>query len=364
MTIKLVFCWTDINGYMAACWRALQQTPGIEIFVLAFQASTETSFTDQLMTGIPCRLLNREERKDVKLIKEVVLAESPDVIYLCGWWQKPIRELAFLRELDSVPMIMGMDTPWQGSWRQRLAPWFLHTYLQRMARVVVIGERSWQYAYRLGVKPQKIMHGLCGIDYKFWSSLLETRQQYPTWPRSFLFVGRYVQEKALDILVTAYRLYRTRVEAPWDLNCCGQGSMTSMLHGEPGVCNHGFVQPSEMQKIWLNTGVFVMPSRFDPWPLAIVEAAAAGLPILCTNACGSAVEVVRPGYNGLVVPENDPDALVQGMIKLHQKHEELPIWGQRSQSLAAPYAAEVWAQRWSEMLKDVCLSSDIVRIGA
>ena len=353
MGIKFVFCWTDINGYMAACWRALQQMPDIELYVIAFQARTESSFSTQLMDGIPCRLLDIEERQNEKLIKDLVLSQAPDVLYLCGWWQKPIRKLAFLNELQYVPLVMGMDTPWQGTWRQRLAPWALRSYLKRMTRVVVIGERSWQYASRLGIEPAKLMRGLCGIDYSAWAPLLAKRLQLECWPHSFLFVGRYAPEKALDVMVEAYRVYRNQVDQPWNLICCGLGPQASLLKDQPGVEDRGFVQPVEMQAIWQNAGTFLLPSRFDPWPLALVEAAAAGLPIICTDVCGSAVEVVRPGYNGLLVPQNDAEAFAKAMFRIHQKYDQLHIWGARSQQLAAPYAAEVWAERWHEMICEV-----------
>ncbi|MBG1271575.1 glycosyltransferase family 4 protein [Nostoc sp. WHI] len=349
MALKVVFCWSDISGYMAACWRALDQTPDIDVFAIGFQARTETAFSDQLMQGIPCRLLDIQERQDANLIKRLVLAESPDVVVLCGWLHKPYRKLAFASELCEAALVMTMDTPWWGTWKQHLAPWFLRSYLQSINSVVVAGERSWQYASRLGIEPANIAHGVYGIDYDSWSPLWEQRLQ-SEWPRSFLFVGRYVAVKAIDVLVEAYQIYRSQASNPWTLVCCGQGTLESHLQGKPGIENRGFLQPSEMQAVWQSAGAFILPSRFDPWPLALVEAAAAGLPIICTDVCGSAVEVIRPWYNGLTVPKEQPQALAKAMLTLHDHYDELPTWGKRSQQLAAPYAANIWAARWQELL--------------
>ncbi|MBU7586816.1 MAG: hypothetical protein KAF91_28855 [Nostoc sp. TH1S01] len=41
------------------------------------------------------------------------------------------------------------------------------------------------------------------------------------------------------------------------------------------------------------------------------------------------------------------------MLILHQHYAELPTWGERSQQLAAPYAANIWAIRWRELIQDV-----------
>jgi glycosyltransferase involved in cell wall biosynthesis len=352
MSIKVVFCWSDISGYMAANWRALHALPDIDVFVLAFQASTETAFSDQLMAGIPSRLLNLEERQNFSLIEKLVQKAQPDAVVFSGWLHPPYRKLAFSSTLKHCALVMGMDTPWWGTWRQHLAPWLLQWYLQRMDRVVVAGERSWQYAQRLGIPSAKIQRGLYGIDYQAWYPLMQERQR-SLWPQSFLFVGRYAPSKGIDILVEAYRQYRSWISDPWGLVCCGQGTLANHLQNQAGIENRGFVQPTDMIAVWQQAGAFLLPSRFDPWPIALVEASAAGLPVVCTDVCGSSVEVIRPGYNGIIVPQENPEALARALLSLHEHYELLPTWGKRAQQLAAPYAAQIWAERWHELLSDV-----------
>ncbi|AFY95589.1 glycosyltransferase family 4 protein [Chamaesiphon minutus] len=350
MKLKVVFCWSDISGYMAACWRALQESAEIDVFVIAFQALTETAFGDRLMQGIPSKLLDLQARQDSNSIEQLVLSEHPDVVVMCGWLHQPYCKLATSSKLQNAAFIMGMDTPWKDNLRQRLAPLVLRSFLQRMDRVVVTGERSWQYAKRLGIAAERIDRGLYGIDYNSWVPLWKKRSQ-ADWPRSFLFIGRYIPVKAIDLLVQAYQDYRDRVEDPWDLVCCGQGELKSQLAGKPGIIDRGFLQPTDMESVWQSAGAFILPSRFDPWPLAIVEAAAAGLPIICTDVCGSEVEVVRSWYNGLVIPEENTASITQAFLTFHQHHAELPIWGQRSQTLAAPYASGIWVDRWQASLR-------------
>jgi glycosyltransferase involved in cell wall biosynthesis len=349
---KVVFCWSDISGYMTACWRALQAIPEIELFVIAFQARTETAFADELMTGIPHRLLDLQEREQAELTEKLVVEQNPDVVVLCGWFHKPYRQLAFSPKLQDVKFIMGMDTPWWGNWKQYFAPWMLKSYLKRIDHVVVTGDRSWQYAWRLGIPLEKISLGLYGIDYQTWSPLWVVRNQSP-WPRSFLFVGRYSYEKSIDILVAAYQKYRQEVADPWNLICCGKGELEFHLQSQPGIKNLGFVQPSEMKDIWLNAGAFLLPSRFDPWPLAIVESAAAGLPVICTQVCGSSVEVIRSEYNGIIIPPDNIHALTKALVKVHNVYDDLPIWGKRSQSFAQPYSSQIWAGRWLNIIQSV-----------
>lgn len=347
MPKKVVFCWFDISGYMAACWRALAQSSDLQIFVIAFQAKTETAFSDQLMAGIPCRLLNLTERQNTVLIHDLVWHQQPDVLVMPGWLHRPYRQLVAEPKLRSVPMVMGMDTPWCGTFKQWLAPYVLRPLLRRMNRVVVTGDRSWQYATRLGVPPHRIERGLYGVDSATLEPLWGQRQT--EWPKQFLFVGRYIAAKGLDTLISAYQLYRQQSAQPWPLLCCGQGPLANVLQNQPGLTDSGFVQPQALLSHLRQAGALVLPSRFDPWPLALVEGAAAGLPIICTDACGSAVEVMRSGYNGYVVPPDDVSSLAQALHDIEQAYLHLSTWGQRSQHLAAPYSAQVWAERWQRL---------------
>ncbi|MCS4191747.1 glycosyltransferase involved in cell wall biosynthesis [Salinibacter ruber] len=346
---SVVFCWTGISGYLSSSWRALTRRPEVDVHVVTFGGLASTDFDQALMEGIPSRLLGEEEREETTLIEEEVAGQSPDVVVIAGWFHRPYRNLAYSSRLRDARFVMGMDTPWEGTWRQRLAPWLLYRYIQRMDHVVVTGERCWQYARRLGVPADDITRGVYGVDYASLSQISRGNSA-SEWPRRFLFVGRYEEEKGVDVLVDAYRQYRNEVDNPWGLTCCGKGAMSDLLDRTAGIDNKGFVQPGDMREVWKQSGAFVLPSRFDPWPLALVEAAAAGLPVVCSDACGSAVEVVRHGYNGLKVPTASVDALAQVFKRMHVSHHDLPDWGRRARQFAEPYSAERWADRWRQIL--------------
>lgn len=337
---------------MAACWRELAARPEVDLHVIAFQAGDATAFSDRMMEGIPCTLLDESTRNDKSAVRAAVARQQPDVLVLSGWFHPPYRRLPFLRAFRNAPCIMGMDTPWQGTLRQQVGRLVLQPFMRQMERVVVTGERSWQYARRLGVSPGHIVRGLYGVDYAKLAPLWKERTQ-DGWPQSFLFIGRYAEEKAIDVLTEAYRIYRTQIANPWPLHCCGKGPNASLLDMQQGIVNHGFVQPDALLRMWRQAGAFVLPSRFDPWPLALVEAAATGLPIACTDACGSAVELVRDRYNGRIVPTGSASALAEALLELHGRSDELPEWGQRSQQFAAPYSARAWAQRWEQISREV-----------
>ena len=65
---------------------------------------------------------------------------------------------------------------------------------------------------------------------------------------------------------------------------------------------------SDPQTFLLQAGVFVLPSRFEGMPNALLEAMAAGLAVVVTDASPGPLEVVEDGVSGLVVPSDDPFA--------------------------------------------------------
>lgn len=350
--MKVVMCWGGVSGYMSACWRELAARPDVDLLVFTFAGQSNTAFDHQLMAGIKHRTLAPDDAGALPKLRALILEHGAQVVTVPGWIHPIYRQLARDPALAKLPLVMTMDTPLLRSWRQKLARFKLRSYLARMSRVVVPGERSWQYARFLGVPESRIRRGVYGIDFTGLSPLLAQRAAHP-WPKRFLFAGRYVPEKGLDILLAAYAQYRQRVSDPWPLTCCGMGPLVGELSRVPGVEDAGFQQPAELAQMMIRSGVFVLASRFDPWPLVVVEASAAGLPVICTEACGSAVEVVRGHYSGLTVATQDADAVARGLLWVDRRYTELPAMGARAQQSAAAYSAQVWADRWENLLGEV-----------
>lgn len=350
-TRRICFCWTDISGYMAACWRELARRPEVDVHVLAYDSSRATSFSHELMADVSWTPLPEKQRHDASYVAERVRTMEPDVIVLPGWLNAAYRRLPKLLGAGTARYLMTMDTPWLANPQQYLAKWSLRKYLQRLSGVVVTGERSWQYAVRLGFDKRRIYRGLYGVDDRSLAKVAQRRLDLAYWPRQFLFVGRYAEEKGVDTLVRAYQSYRALVSGPWPLVCCGQGKLRGLLANCAGISDQGFCQPQQVYGHMARSAALVLPSRFDPWPLSLVEGCAAGMPVVCSDACGSAVEVVRDGYNGGFFPTGDAGQLARSLVEMHTNYERLPDFGKRSRELAQPYSDVQWADRWIRIIE-------------
>ena len=349
--VKVVFCWAEASGYMAACWRALAARPGVDVHIVLPQQLfnwQKNRFGDEL-EGLSNEMFLPKDPNIEAWLLEAVTRQRPDAVVVCGWIYWPYTRLVRSPALREARMILGMDSPWRGTWTQRLARFRLAPTLRRCSVVVTAGERSATYARKLGVPEERIRTGYYGFDYQRFGRVAAFRPA-SSWPRQFLFVGRYVAQKDLGTLVAAYARYRGLVSDPWGLTCCGDGRESGLLVNQPGVVDIGFKLPSELPEVFRTHGAFVMASHFEPWGVAIAEAAASGLPLVCTTACGASVDLIRPYYNGLVAAPRDVEGLARAMQWVHEHESELPLMGQRSHALAEAFSAESWAARWHNYL--------------
>lgn len=137
------------------------------------------------------------------------------------------------------------------------------------------------------------------------------------------FVGRLVWSKGLDVLVEA--VARVRAAGTYvSLSVFGdvdednpKAVSRADLHrwGEkPGIHLHGHVD--DIPAAWSGCDIAVVPSRGgEGLPRALLEAAAAGRPLIVTNVSGCR-DFVREGREGLVVPPDDPEALASAIRML------------------------------------------------
>jgi glycosyltransferase involved in cell wall biosynthesis len=89
------------------------------------------------------------------------------------------------------------------------------------------------------------------------------------------------------------------------------------LPGEPppGVRFLGRLPIDQLPAVFDEHDVFVMPSRFEGFGIALVEALASGLPCVARRACAMP-EIVRPGDNGELITSDDPAELATALTRV------------------------------------------------
>lgn len=327
---------------MVSCWQALHERHGAELLVYHYEPASAAPFQFGAMGWIRYRLPRRGVSVE-EMIRRLVEFQ-PEAIYMAGWLDRGYLSVARAMRRLGVPVIAGLDGQWRGTLRQRVgivsSPFLLRPSIDV---IWAAGERQAQFARRLGFRGERCWRGLYCCDWQKFAR--DPGEEFPPARPAFLYVGRYVAEKGIGDLLTAYREYRCRCPHPWDLVCVGVGPLASELRGQPGVRDLGFVQPAQLPAIFKDlAGVFVLPSRVEPWGVVVQEAAASGLPLICSEACGAGVHLVQEGFNGWLFDTGDASHLA---TCLHRASTADPAvlreMGRRSHQLSRMLTPSGWA---------------------
>jgi glycosyltransferase involved in cell wall biosynthesis len=164
----------------------------------------------------------------------------------------------------------------------------------------------------------------------------------------FCSVGTLTREKGVDVMLRAFGRANKDLPRTWELMLLGTGELrdelASLAEAE-GISSHvhfrGYVE--NPYPILASAQVFVHSARWDGGPLAILEAAALGLPIVATNSPGGTREILTDEA-GILVPPDDPDAFADALIVVASKkdlREELSLKaGQRADQYTPARIAE------------------------
>lgn len=140
--------------------------------------------------------------------------------------------------------------------------------------------------------------------------------------RYLLFVGSLVPRKNVPLLVRAYAHLVPDLEPDTKLVLAGaddgdEAARVRQLVADLGLADRvvftGYLTNAELAGLYGGASVFVLPSRYEGFGMILLEAMAAGVPVVCT-AAGSLPEVV--GDAGLLVPDDDPGAMAAAVRRV------------------------------------------------
>ena len=154
-----------------------------------------------------------------------------------------------------------------------------------------------------------------GVDIEDWSGVFGESKQPGNGLLRLLFVGGDFARKGGRLLIEAFRR-GLQDQCELDIVTRDAEALSASV-GLKGVRVHTGMTPncSALQALYGAADLFVFPTLADCLPIAVMEAMAAGLPVVAT-CVGALAEEVEHGVNGLIVPPNDVDAIVDAIREL------------------------------------------------
>jgi len=196
--------------------------------------------------------------------------------------------------------------------------------LKRADAVRVVSERVKRRLLGTGIREERIFKLPIAVDVKKFSRAGnggKIRQKFSDYDNIVLFVGRLAREKNLENLLIAAANVLDKFPKTLFL-IVGDGperekleEFARKLNISRNVVFEGAVEHDVLPAYYGACDVFVLPSDHEGWGLVVIEALAAGRPVVTTDV-GLAGEVVRDGECGFVIPKRNPAMLAERIIKL------------------------------------------------
>ncbi len=271
-----------------------------------------------------------------------------------------------LYRLPYVVSLQGPDVPGFEARYARLYP-LLAPLLRRVWRearsVIAISNahRALAAAFMPEI-PIRIIHN--GVDLHAFKT---ERVRRPEGPVRILCSGRLIERKGQHHLLEA--VSRLRREGVTDLHLvfAGTGDMEGALHEQcrrSGLTDHvtflGYVERARMPGVYADADMFVLPSQSEGMSMALLEAMAAGLPVIVT-ATGGSEELVTDRVNGRIVRWADVEGLATAMRDCLEDRSILPAMGAASRARASRFSWSTITREYLDLMEGVLASTPPVR---
>ena len=364
---RVAVIWIDWYAYHVARFRGLNSAPtlagkvaGLEL-VGGVGVHAGLKFREDLPPELAIRTLQPQsswaKADKLQLARELwnrLSQLDPEVVLVPGYYTLPAIAAALWAKFHrSVSVLMTESTAYDHprvGWKE----WAKGLLLRGLFDWAVAGGKEHlAYLDQLGFPADRTARFYDVVDNELFAQGTDTLREQsasdfglPTEPY-FVYVGRFAEEKNISRLLESWVLYR-RGGGTWPLVLVGDGPLASALREAAAssgfsadVYFPGLKSSRALLPYYAFSGCFVLPSTREPWGLVANEAMAAGLPVLVSDRCGCAVDLVESGRNGFVFSPADGPALAARMHQIASFSAlELRAMGAESRQIVGSYSPQ------------------------
>jgi len=241
----------------------------------------------------------------------------------------------------------------------------LHALLRSADAITAVSDHLCEQVLGLpGIAADRVHRIANGIDTRFWTPAETTPQGHA---RRIVAVGRLERVKGQDLLLGAF----ARVHAAYPdarLELIGHGVERDALAAQArrlGIAGQvdfaGDLPAEAVREALRDAAVFVLPSRSEGMPLALIEAMACGAPVVATRVGGVAAVLDDAG---LIVPAGSASALADAVLALLADRDRAVGLARDAMARAARFSAQRSVEAYRQLLEQVAAGQSGVRFRA
>jgi glycosyltransferase involved in cell wall biosynthesis len=308
--LSIVFLWAEVGGYLEAVLKSLSSQP-VGIINVVHWDKRNLNTTQHEITNLDKVIFHARSEANDELIFKLLEIAKPEIVVVSGWMDKGYIRVCkkYKKKCPNVKIVAGIDDMWVGSLRQRLGQIYYNFFYRKLFDFMWIsGQPQFSFAQRFGYNIENIISNLYSAD-------TETFKTRAGITKRFVFVGRFVKVKAIDLLVNAYCMLSESEQKEWPLILIGDGDQKSIILGQknPNIIVLPFLQPEKLREELLKGGVGCLPSHKDQWGIVLHEYALMGLPILASSGSGATTEFLISGFNGFMFNKGSVNDMYRAM---------------------------------------------------
>jgi glycosyltransferase involved in cell wall biosynthesis len=350
--VRIYFWQTMLTPHMTAVALSLSKN-GYEIFYIAQSSLSK----NRLELGWKTHDLHNIKVRIVRnkiYAKSIILNSPSNSIHICqglrnngiiSYVQKELTKKK-LRQWLIIETIR--DYGFLGLLRKIVYKFLFTLYGSNIEAILAIGWKTPMYLSEIGFNPKKIFP----FSYFLQPPInLDFKTKVKDAPFRFIFIGSLLPGKNLDLLIKA--LYKLR-NFKFELIVIGDGLCKKKWkkYADDLIPNRtswkGVIKMQEVYKFISQTNCLVLPSRHDGWGAVVSESLIAGVPAICSDACGVA-DVVKASNYGAVFKSENLNELVnklkvileRGPLKKHERYK-LSEWSKKiTADAGANYLIEI-----------------------
>jgi glycosyltransferase involved in cell wall biosynthesis len=172
--------------------------------------------------------------------------------------------------------------------------------------------------------------------------------------RRIVAVGRLSEEKGFHALIEAFRLVAPQYP-DWTLTIFGEGDERGRLErlvqqSQLAARVHLPGWTEDVKGALLSGELFVLPSRYEGFPNALLEAMAVGLPCISFDCDSGPREIIRHGMDGLLVPAGDVRQLAEALASLMGDPSLRQKLGSEARNVVTRFSREAIYGQWDQLL--------------
>ena len=232
----------------------------------------------------------------------------------------------------------------------------MRSFLYRYADAVVVQSsavRNWA----AGFVREKVIHIIPNpvqLTDNGWDRCAHPPLSGPT----IVAMGRLAQQKGFDLLLKAFQRCAV-THRQWSLVIIGHGDerrRLEMLAADLDLLKVVTFagQIPDPAKVLRQADLFVMSSRYEGFPNALLEAMACGLAVISTDCSSGPRDIIRDGIDGILVPPENIDALAAAMDRLMSNPAERQRLGSRAVEVLERFSTEKIMSIWDDVVSSAC----------